>query len=910
MQVPFRLRLRPAPAPAAALWLATADMRSLAALCARLGESGWPEVYAVAAGFLIVPDGAAPAGLPRAVRLRRLAGNLFMPAAADLEPALHPAEAADLTRQRGLVVLPGGRVLAFDPARLLSVADVIAPSALRREDWEPFPPRPERPEQLFRIERVGDDDTPEAIIERGKPEGAPDDPEAADALRPADGPPLRSAAARAGLGLGRLLAGLGRMLRWPGLARAGARLIARAVAGVPRLSERVLGRQEAALRELLRRLRSGDVERALRYAPAAASPDGPGTIDTGWKLGQRDTRYSLSALLGGGGPAAAWLAGGNTWAELAAEYRRLAREAAARGDHRRAAHIYGVLLRDLRLAADTLAAGGLHRDAAILYRDRLNDPRAAATAFEQAGDWDEALRLFRRTEQYDRAGDLLRRLGDEDEAMEMYRIAADRLARSGRPLAAGDFIRDRAGRADLAQTYYRAGWDGGGAEAVTCAERLLDHAFAVGDRAGVWGLIAEADERLAPPARERDAGRFYGAVARAARRATSDELRAELHDRALTALSGHLRASPAARPPGLISVLFGNEPAWSASLVRDAAFALRQSPDAESARPPSARRAVRLLDGLVTAAVVARGTTDVVVGSVTGEVVCWRADDGRVERVTNQGGPVAALATDRQAQRVVTLRLEGTEGRLRSYVRDQHGGIQYFAEREVTGRPDEPAHLLPGIHPFHGDYRCDVITASGLEQFWGSRLVPHGTHIWPAPPGPACLIDSSAAGPWAWAGSQVFDTRAVTAGVENQSHGLCELPWRPGVPPGSALSVPWMDWYPLSADQVELAGLTSEGELYWSRVGLVEGRLTHLGTSCVGHAGGYRAVALLGSGRLAGATATNKIQWLRVRGERLLEWAAPLHLNETLRVAVLAGTADELLIVLEDGWALQVLCPP
>ena len=79
-----------------------------------------------------------------------------------------------------------------------------------------------------------------------------------------------------------------------------------------------------------------------------------------------------------------WLGGADIWAELAREYRRLAQEAAARGDHRRAAYIHGVLLRDLRSAANALMAGGLFRDAALIFRDKLNDDLSAARAFEQA----------------------------------------------------------------------------------------------------------------------------------------------------------------------------------------------------------------------------------------------------------------------------------------------------------------------------------------------------------------------------------------------------------------------------------------------------------------------------------------------------------------------------------------------
>src|SRR5205823_2201454 len=157
------------------------------------------------------------------------------------------------------------------------------------------------------------------------------------------------------------------------------------------------GDQEAALREVLRQLQSGDVERGLRRAPVAVpDPDRPARVGTTADLGARDPRYSLRSLIGGGGPGTAWLGGGNVWNELAREYRRLAQEAAARGDARRAAYLYGVLLRDPRSAANALMAGGLFRDAAVLFRDKLKDEPAAAGAFEKAGDFDEALRLYDR----------------------------------------------------------------------------------------------------------------------------------------------------------------------------------------------------------------------------------------------------------------------------------------------------------------------------------------------------------------------------------------------------------------------------------------------------------------------------------------------------------------------------------
>src|SRR5207248_6360372 len=99
-----------------------------------------------------VPRERSGRNLPGAVRLRRLAADLFIPIDADLSPALLPDEAAALTRDRGLVVLPG-EVLAFDPANPLTVDRWLAPARVRREGWQPFPPRPDSPDRLAVIER-------------------------------------------------------------------------------------------------------------------------------------------------------------------------------------------------------------------------------------------------------------------------------------------------------------------------------------------------------------------------------------------------------------------------------------------------------------------------------------------------------------------------------------------------------------------------------------------------------------------------------------------------------------------------------------------------------------------------------------------------------------------------------------
>ena len=59
---------------------------------------------------------------------------------------------------------------------------------------------------------------------------------------------------------------------------------------------------------------------------------------------------------------------------------------------------------------------------------KLNDRSAAAQAFEAAGEFDRALELYRGSASHERAGDLLRRIGEEDAAVAEYLLAANELA--------------------------------------------------------------------------------------------------------------------------------------------------------------------------------------------------------------------------------------------------------------------------------------------------------------------------------------------------------------------------------------------------------------------------------------------------------------------------------------------------
>src|SRR5262245_53131884 len=260
MKIPFHLRQTATESPAAALLLPGHDAAFALSVCEQLRLDPLPPLYAVADGYLLTLPSPPRAAVVGCVRLRALADRLLIPADAELVPALLPDEAAALVRRRrGLVFLPGGRVLEWDPQRPVPLSSLLAAGPPRRDPWQPLPVPPllaERIEQ-FLIEEPPL--APDDLLAAGGPEASADAPQAPDKSLPS------KALGRTALGLGKSLAWLGQKFGLKGLQRAGAKLIGAAMGLAPKLAEQILGQQDASLRELLRRFREGNIEDALRH---------------------------------------------------------------------------------------------------------------------------------------------------------------------------------------------------------------------------------------------------------------------------------------------------------------------------------------------------------------------------------------------------------------------------------------------------------------------------------------------------------------------------------------------------------------------------------------------------------------------------------------------------------------------
>jgi tetratricopeptide (TPR) repeat protein len=692
-------------------------------------------------------------------------------------------------------------------------------------------------------------------------------------------------------------------------------LIERAVRSVPRLTESILGQQEAALRELLRKFREGKTDEALERALPLGEPGGRGGGPAGdANLPTHRLSYDLRDLLGGGGQTSVWLGGQNVQDELAAEYRKAAEAATARGDYRRAAFIYGKLLHDYRLAAAVLERGGLHHDAALLYLHKLADEPAAARAFEAAGEIDRALHLYRQRGEHELAGDLLRRAGEDDMALAEYRLAADALVARDNHLAAGDLLAVRAGRPDLAEICFRQGWAARPrGSALACLLRLAPLVAHHEGPRDLFTLLDDADEFFASPGYETQAGQFYNELTLLADRPHLAAVRDDLRDRALVALAGKLRQRAAEGGSGAaaVSLLLGQSGRWPAALVRDADAALRG--------PPRPRKAavtrIPTRPGRVSAVAAAAETGVLYLGFASGDVVCFDLRTGAQVVLPHGPGAVTALATDSSGRRVLVVRARDEEmGHLSGHT-VQAGAVQPGAWRPL---------LLEGearLTPIHDD-------GEGLVGLWNGatlRLLS-GPDFLP-------IVDVSAL--------LEFDLSDFRAGFLLPSPGRCrlalvaggrlalfavkfvretgfgqpvcvpcgdvEMPWRPGMPAGCSLEAPPLSWGLTGPRVLELAGASPEGLLFWSAAHLSTAGQVGDCESAFSGDDHYRAAALLGPGAVAGVT-RSAVHWLRGGARLRVRGTSSAELGDA--VACFASpTTAELLVVGATGDVVRVPLP-
>ncbi len=908
MNAPFTLIRTENQSPTAALWLPLATTRELVEALNAIGHEPWPRAYALARGFLIVldaPDSRAVA--PGAIRLRALADHLFAPLDATLGVALLDDERRALTKRAGLLLLPG-EALEFDHAAPIPLSALLH-VPLTRQEWTPLPALPARAERIESI-TVNFPDTPDDLLGQGgegigeQPPGTAD-PSLKDKLK-----------GQTSITAGRALAGLGKLFGLGGLTRKGAEMINNGLNAAPRLGEKFFGSQEAALRDLLRKFREGKLDDALKRAIPFNQQGSRGGVNTdSASLPFNNIFYSLGNILGGSerGPAGVWFAQEDVTAALMQEYRKAASEAAKKGDHRRAAFIYGKLLGDYREAAAALMAGGLYHDAAQLYLLKLNDPLAAARAFESAGEIDKAVTLYRERHEHVLAGELLMRAGEEDAAIGEFKQAAEFMLARGDFHAAGRLMLDRAKRRELARDYFERGWrEKAGANAPVCGQALLELFAEEEDPARLVAHVEEAARFYGPDGHQAHAGRFFNRLAELSERKNLAPVRDDLRDKALVNLASKLRQRAGYVSGNAVSETFGAG-LWAPALVNDARMAVRREGEKLRELPSrvGAQHAapLRLGNGRVTALCFAQHTDEVFAGFESGEVVTLRPTDGAVLTLARRDRPVGGLAATPDGDALFILRAGEIEAlmTLSSLVRS---GSQFGAES--PGRDDYDIRLL-------------VVTRTGSE-FWsvcadddGKLNIRKG------------LVDSlNKDVTWGNRDQQVsaaiieptFRRLDATLAILTLNYGDDSVHYYPSLHKGIDFDAAVLGWNlatpfetvvrhtPISHlrtrhDELELCGTNARGYVFWSRLTLSESRIESVETKLCGPRQEYRCAALTRGAHVA-AIAESRVDLFTRQGN---EMALTKSIKADLRGALAAHYAkitEELLIVCEDGRLARV----
>jgi len=901
ISAPLELRRSTHGSEAAALFVPGTDSAAVLAVLQQLALEPAPRVYRLAGGFLLRPDAPLVAAVAGAIRLRAAGPQMFVPLDARLSPNLLDDELAGLGAG---VLLPGAPLKSFEPAQPVALAELLSFGQARRPAFTPLGEPTARAQEIRELILDRPEDDAEELM-RQAGQGIGEQEPSADGDSSLKG--------KAEFKAGRAIAGLGKALGMEGLEKLGGKLMNKGLNDSPDQLQGLLGRQEAALRELLRKFREGNIEEALKRALPVSDQPGRGSREAGTaNLPIHNLQYSLGNILGGAaGGAASWYTEPDIYAALIAEYRKASELAIQEGDHRRAAFIQGKLLNDWRGAANVLQQAGLHHDAAVLFLQKLNDKPAAARAFEAAGEIDQAVRIYRGIGRHVEAGDLLRRAGDEAAALREFHAGADQLCERSDFVAAGTLIRQKSGDVAAAADYYRRGWIARGhGQVAACGVHLLVAQADLENPDGVLEMLAEAERFYLAPGQDADAANFFNMAATLARRESMGASQAEVRDRALNGVANKLRQR-AARADGSAQLLARSD-AWSAATISDAGFALRATLQKRktSSGPRSAESVVtnlRLCGGPVGPCAWAAASSTLFVTTVDGGIRSFSPERGSADVDVREGLPVAiAVSEDGRylAVQAATSGEGGAQATLSSYVRRDDG--KWRLCRRIGVAPGEDwlamsgaggTHLLAA--PLSGGYR--VLGADSL----APRIVPG-----PPPPNfaverPFLLRAQPKDGPASWL-LLMFAARSAYFRWLEASPGQwfeAALHWQPNLPLAGGLSV-----LRTGADTAEVAGLNEFGSLYWSRLEFASGGFGRAESRVVAAQGDYLCCTLCGPGQIA-AVGRSSVGWFIRQGENFT-FKAAVKINAQQAVSCHFSDGTRELIILSADGNLQLVPAP
>ncbi|MEO5915878.1 MAG: hypothetical protein ABIS50_16705 [Luteolibacter sp.] len=427
---------RPAPLVSAG-WLASSDPAEWLREIAHCRTQGCAvAIYPVSAsaadpravGILLIPRQGVPRFRPRVLPLAELMPGVHAPLDAALSAGLLANEREFFFPYQIHFFHPSIGLIGFDPKDELSPAKLLAMPPERSCRWNLAIPVARFAPSLKAILIAEPPDPGEMLADAGQ--------EISDQSgKPIkDGEGMLGNAALLGMGLaggtllgaGWVLGGIGKAVNFigGGTQRPANGSLDRLREWAEKNWQHLVDSRSREIDRLME-LMEKDPDAGLRYAlPLAGIEQSRGIAAPSWKLGERGTRFSQGH---GGGAINGWDLANEARLKLERQYREAAKREIALGRHDRAAYIYGNLLGDWNSAAKTLADCGRHRDAVSIYLHKLNNRAAAGRCLEDAGLLLQAAGIYAEAKQFEKAGDLHARLGNDAQARELWQAEIDAL---------------------------------------------------------------------------------------------------------------------------------------------------------------------------------------------------------------------------------------------------------------------------------------------------------------------------------------------------------------------------------------------------------------------------------------------------------------------------------------------------
>lgn len=458
--------------------------------------------HASISGLLIIPDpGHAPSFPPAGIPCRLLAGRLYVPTDALLQPPLIDAELRELCPWPIAFFHPTLGLSHFDNDSALHVWDLLETPAQRDEQWNSArhgqPPLPALSAIILARKPTMDDLFGDASQEIGT--------EPLDDLPPAEGEPSEDVLSKSYRRLKRFVArGLTRSLRSgrPGGSGKGW------IKGLEKWANRQLGQVSEQLQQLrheeLHRLLSlleKDPEAGLRHAIPMNNFPHRGLAPPGSRLGQRPPDFDPRRL--GGRAADFWAIPYDLQEVLRRRYREMADREMQLGRHRRAAYIYAELLGDLVSAAHALKRGRFFREAALIYEEQLHNPLEAARCLAEGGLLLEAIERYEKHARWLEAAELYERLGDRAGAAGAIRRVVNENLEQDDILGAAKLVEERLHETNEAIDLLRNAWPSS-RQAAACTGALFQILARIGqhetaiEHLGMIGMAPVPNAQVLP----------------------------------------------------------------------------------------------------------------------------------------------------------------------------------------------------------------------------------------------------------------------------------------------------------------------------------------------------------------------------------------------------------------------------